>query len=256
MTLTARDIEALEHRAFNAWPARQSVISGGWLFRLTDGYTKRANSANALVAGASFAGVLAAAEAVYGRHGLPAVFRLSPLAPPEADRQLEAAGYRHFDPSIVLRMPLDGAPASCIRLGAPDGPVEITTKPSAAWLAGFATANEVSASRRRSHDGILESIAMPAAFATLRDRGEPIGFGLAVHERAAVGLFDIVVAPAHRGRGHGRALVAALVARGRQAGADHAYLQVRAENDGARRLYDRIGFREAYRYHYRIPGSS
>ncbi|CAH1660968.1 GCN5-related N-acetyltransferase [Hyphomicrobiales bacterium] len=255
MKPTSRDIEALEQRAFNAWPARQSVMSGGWLFRLADGYTKRANSANALVSGAAFDGVMAEAEAVYRRHGLPAVFRLSPLAPPEADRQLEAAGYLHFDPSLVLHMPLDAATANAAGFSTHDGPPQIDGRPTAAWLAGFAAANGVSASRRRSHDAIIESIAMPAAFATLRDRGEPVGFGLAVYERAAVGLFDIVIAPEHRGRGYGRALVAALMAWGRKAGADRAYLQVRAENDGARRLYDRIGFREAYRYHYRMPGS-
>ncbi|CAH1668086.1 GNAT family N-acetyltransferase [Chelatococcus asaccharovorans] len=254
MKLTLHDIEALEQRAFNAWPARQSLIVGGWLLRLTDGYTKRANSANALVAGAPFAGVLEEAEALYGRHGLPAIFRLSPLAPPEVDRQLDDAGYRYFDPSLVLQTDLVGG-TWIARHGCGDG-VAIDERPSDAWLAGFAAANGVASAQRQTHDSIIGSIAMPAAFATLHDHGEPIGFGLAVYERAAVGLFDIVVAPAHRGRGFGQRLVAALMAWGKNRGADRAYLQVRAENVGAQRLYDRLGFREAYRYHYRVPGST
>lgn len=255
MTPAIAEIQALEHRAFNAWPARKSVIVGGWLLRLTAGYTKRANSANALASGASFDGVLAEAEAVYGRHGLPTVFRLSPLAPPEADRQLEAAGYVHFDPSIVLQMPLEIPLPAPMHRDAGGHRVRIDERPSAAWLAGFATANRVAEAQRQTHDGIIAAIAMPAAFATVHQGGEPVGFGLAVHERQTVGLFDIVVAPAHRGHGYGRALVEALMAWGQRSGADRAYLQVRAENDGAQRLYARMGFREAYRYHYRVPGA-
>lgn len=104
-------VRALEERSFNAWPARQTVLHDGWLFRLSGGFTKRANSANALAPGATFDGQRAAAEAFYARHGLATVFRLSPLAPLHADRELEAAGYRRLDPSLVLRAPLHGAAA-------------------------------------------------------------------------------------------------------------------------------------------------
>jgi len=33
-------------------------------------------------------------------------------------------------------------------------------------------------------------------------------------------------------------------------------LQVDAANDGARRLYRRLGFRDAYPYHYRTPAAA
>jgi ribosomal protein S18 acetylase RimI-like enzyme len=95
---------------------------------------------------------------------------------------------------------------------------------------------------------------MPAAFATLRADGRAIGFGLAVCERGAVGLFDIVIAPSERCRGRGRALTSALLRWGRRTGAQTAYLQVREQNEVARKLYAGLGFQEAYRYHYRVPG--
>jgi len=41
-------VRGLEERAFNAWPALQTVLVDGWAFRWANGYTKRANSANAL----------------------------------------------------------------------------------------------------------------------------------------------------------------------------------------------------------------
>lgn len=238
-------IRALEERAFNAWPARQTVLRGGWIFRLSGGFTKRANSVNAVEPGASFEGVRAAAEALYRRHGLPAVFRLSPLAPPEADRELEAAGYALFDPTQVTRASLAGA------AGSPS--VDIASAPSTAWLDGFAAANGVDPRRREVHDGMVRSIAMRAAFATLRERGEAIGFGLAVLERGAVGFYDIVVDPSRRRHGHGRTLMRALLQWGGEEGAASAYLQVREQNEAARRLYAGLGFEDFYRYHYRVP---
>jgi GNAT superfamily N-acetyltransferase len=78
-----------------------------------------------------------------------------------------------------------------------------------------------------------------------------LGFGMAVLDREAVGLFDIVVQPRARGRGGGALLTRALMAWGRENGATSAYLQVVDANAVARRLYERMGFEDAYAYHYR-----
>lgn len=241
--MNAADLLALEERAMNAWPALHTVAIGGWLCRLSHGCTKRANSINALAPGLDFARVRRAAEALYADHGLPAIFRLSPLAPAACDRTLAAAGYLQLDPSVVMLAPIGGrtAPTS----------VEIAARPDDDWLAGIAAANGIAPALRPTHDLMVRSIVLPAAFATIRQAGEPVGFGLAVRERGMVGLFDIVVAPTARRRGHGRTIVQALMAWGHAAGATAAYLQVRGANDAALELYRRLGFRDAYRYHYR-----
>ena len=49
-------------------------------------------------------------------------------------------------------------------------------------------------------------------------------------------------------------LVQALLHWGMEAGATSAYLQVRAQNTPALRLYESMGFKTAYGYHYRVPG--
>ncbi|WP_284415618.1 GNAT family N-acetyltransferase [Acidovorax sp. SUPP3334] len=240
-------VRALEERAFNAWPARQTVLHQGWVFRLAGGFTKRANSVNALEACAPFTGVREAAEALYARHDLRPVFRISPLAGADAEAALAEAGYTVFEPTWVMQaaLPSKGAlPQPC---------VDLATTPSAEWLDGFAAANGVAAANHAIHHAMVQSIALPCAFATLHQGGQAVGFGLAVRERGAVGLFDIVVAPAHRGRGHGRALVRGLMEWGRAGGAETAYLQVREGNAVARGLYAALGFTDAYRYHYRVP---
>ncbi|MFN4120208.1 GNAT family N-acetyltransferase [Acidovorax sp.] len=241
-------IRALEERSFNAWPARQNVLHRGWVFRISGGYTKRANSVNAVVPGAPFDGVREAAAALYARHGLPTVFRISPLAPAEADQELAEAGYRHFDPSLVLHRPLAAG-----ALPPPSSGVIVTATPPDAWLSGFAAANGVAPHHRALHRSMLDAIAHPTAYALLHADGLAVGFGLAVLERGAVGLYDLAVAPEHRGSGRGQALVQALLHWAAQAGATSAYLQVRQQNAAALRLYDNLGFKPAYGYHYRVP---
>jgi len=251
------DILGLEERGFNAWPAPRNIYFGGWVFRLGGGYTKRANSANALggrhdlragsinawTPARGFREVMAEAERFYAANGQPTIFRLTPLAGPDAEPLLAAAGYERLDPSSVMTASLEAAQSA--------GEVRIESGPTPAWLNGVAAAQGVAPSHRLIHDRIVQAIAPPAGFATAFVGQTAAGFGLGVAERGAVGLFDIVVRAEFRGRGFGRALTRALMDWGRQAGAENAYLQVSATNPVARRLYESLGFRDAYPYHYR-----
>ena len=247
-------IRGLEERAFNAWPALQTVLVDGWVFRWADGYTKRANSANALASTGSFSQILKAAEQFYAQHGLPTVFRLSPLAGEVPDALLENAGYQHGDETIVLvtnLTPYEGAVSNFLAVDVSEM-VDIAPVPDSIWCNGFAEANNIPATRRVIHDRMLAALRFPAAFAVLRIGTTPVAYGRAVIERGMVGLFDIVTAPAMRRRGYGRQLVSALLAWGLVQGAYGAYLQVVATNIQALALYEQLGFREEYRYHYRI----
>src|SRR6185312_461408 len=105
---SANDIRALEARAFRAWPALETRTDGGWIQRLAGGYTKRANSINALEP----KGVLTdeaknGLEAPYRAAGLPPIWRLTPLAPAGTDDLLAGGGYRRIDESLVQRATLD-----------------------------------------------------------------------------------------------------------------------------------------------------
>jgi ribosomal-protein-alanine N-acetyltransferase len=53
---------------------------------------------------------------------------------------------------------------------------------------------------------------------------------------------NVAVLPQHRGRGMGTALLQHILEEGRRLGAKRATLEVRASNEGARRLYERLGF--------------
>jgi ribosomal-protein-alanine N-acetyltransferase len=53
---------------------------------------------------------------------------------------------------------------------------------------------------------------------------------------------NVAMRPKFRGRGFGTALLHHVLTEARTLGARRATLEVRASNDGARRLYDRLGF--------------
>jgi ribosomal-protein-alanine N-acetyltransferase len=58
---------------------------------------------------------------------------------------------------------------------------------------------------------------------------------------------NVAVLPELRGQGLGTTLVRHVLAEGRRLGATRATLEVRASNEGARRLYERLGFHVAAR---------
>ena len=89
---------------------------------------------------------------------------------------------------------------------------------------------------------MLKSIRGETLFGSHVEDGEPVACGMAVVEREVVGLFDIVVHPQRRRRGHGRALVEGLLERASAKGAGTAYLQVLGGNRAARDLYGELGF--------------
>ncbi len=107
---------------------------------------------------------------------------------------------------------------------------------------------------QKTHRRILESLAVPAAFAAARlDDGRlgALAYG-AVHD-GIVCVNSVVTDPAFRRQGLARRAVSGVLAwaQGR-CEATGACLAVVADNTPAIALYHSLGFRrEVYRYHYR-----
>ena len=247
----AASVQQTEQRGFNAWPAPRSAVVGDWLLRSASGYTKRANSANALQPGATLTRqLLQEIEAHYARQQLPCIFRLSPLADAGVDALLQARGYRRVDPSIVMQLSMpasdgDGQPNAGIRL-------QFASSLTDFWLDGHCATSARPPEQKHAHRMILQSIGMRCAYASLVQGGEVRAWGLAVLEREAVGLFEVLVHPAQRGQGLGRQMVQGLLHWAGQQGATHVDLQVQGDNIRARQLYASLGFAPVYGYHYRV----
>lgn len=239
------------HPRDKLWPLPispyKSLDVAGWRLRFSGGYTKRANSINALAPDAATdAGTVADLERACRERQLPAVWRLSPLAPPAIDGLLAARGYRAAERSLVQVAPL--TPAFALM---PD--VGIHATPTDAWIEAFAAYSPVRREHRDTMRRMLAAISPPVGFAFVEEAGRPMAVAIGVVQGDHMGLFDVLVMPHARRRGLARMVTESLYAWAWRHGARRAYLQVVATNAAAMALYAAQGFRTIYDYTYRIP---
>ena len=232
------------------WPPVDHVDLDGWTLGLSRGFTRRANSVVPRDAPPDVDRALDGVEAIYARHGLPAVVRVCSAARPDGlDDVLAARGYDRVAPTAVMVAALDPG----LRLPpVPEGlAVRVEDEPSSAWLAGWlevktATAGGVDLD---SAERILRG--SPAAYVSAADAE-----GLAAVVRVAfaagwAGISSLTVQPRARRRGLGRLLTLAALQHAAGRGAQAAFLQVEESNTPAVALYQGLGFVVADRYHYR-----
>jgi GNAT superfamily N-acetyltransferase len=228
-------------------PSQQSIYDG-WLLRYSPGKAKRARSVNAIGAGCiPLDAKLAAVGAFYRRVGLPCLYRITPFSQPaDLDRALDAAGYVAREETRVMwldAMAFERVAGSTV-----------VTLDSVATAEFAAVASVLRGSPPTEADAESQRItgcALPSHSLVARDGVAEIACGQIVIDGDCAGLFNMVTAVEHRGRGLATAIVAALLERGTQAGARIAYLQVDAANAPARHVYRKLGFRDRYVYWYR-----
>ncbi|HSU73980.1 MAG TPA: ribosomal protein S18-alanine N-acetyltransferase [Terrabacter sp.] len=93
------------------------------------------------------------------------------------------------------------------------------------------------------------------AYVVEEEAGHVLGYAGVDLGGEVADVMTMAVAPAARGRGLGRRLLDELVARAREDRAEHLMLEVRADNDVARNLYDSNGFEVlTVRRRYYQPG--
>lgn len=239
---------AIEEASLNAWPAVQQLVYDGWLLRFGGGYSRRANSVNPLYAGSvAVPEKIARCEQIYREQQLAPTFRITPfIQPADLEDALARRGYEKQSPTSVQTLDLTDFVVQ------PSDAIRQWTTPAEAWLAQYVRMNQVSAEKKPALRAILNHILSKACFALLLHRQRAAACGLGVVEGSFVGLFDIVTDPVQRGQGFGLKLLHHLLGWARQQEATTAYLQVVADNEPALRLYHKLGFREAYRYWYRV----
>jgi ribosomal protein S18 acetylase RimI-like enzyme len=240
-------IRAIEELSIHAWPALESVESDGWVLRFAQGYTRRANSVCPLERGTqTLDEKIGEAERLYRNRGLPCTFKMTSSSEPASlDAALVERGYVQEAPTSVQVATLASTANAAVR-------VDSSWRAAGTWRTAFHRIGDVPVERQALHDQILSRISLPIACASVV-RGEVIvACGLGVLEKDWLGVFDVVVDPAERRRGHGEQLVRGLLDWGCAMGARQAYLQVMLSNAPALALYGKLGFREAYPYWYRV----
>lgn len=242
-TLSRDDVLALDRLAAAAWAAPEQVNCHGWLMRFADGVTRRANSTAPfpLEGDVSLDEQIAATEAFYRAHDLPPRFQMTRAAAPEClDDELARRGYETEAPVDIMiadaeKLAAGAGPAISISETAPDGWWEL-------YMQGYGRDPRVIVAGARE---------LPLFASSSGDDGSIEAIGLGVMGGGWLAVFGMFTRPECRRKGLGAGLIRALAAFAVDRSGIGVYLQVEADNPNARRLYEDLGFRGVYGYHYR-----
>ncbi|MFJ3596149.1 MULTISPECIES: GNAT family N-acetyltransferase [unclassified Streptomyces] len=242
----AASFEELAAVTARAWQPVESEALGDWRLRAAGGFTRRANSVlplgdPGLPLGEAFGRV----RRWYGERDLPAYIQTATGAEGAQEvlcAELERHGWRR-EVSAEVRI---AALAPVGDREAEVSAVRLSREPDAAWLARY---------QRFSTPGphVLRVLGSGPSvwFASVPGSGDaPDAIGRCVVDGRWAGFMAVEVAPAQRRRGLATTVMTALARRAQDEGASAAWLQVEEDNEGARALYDGMGFTDHHRYHH------
>ncbi|MDR6725953.1 GNAT superfamily N-acetyltransferase [Paenibacillus amylolyticus] len=242
---THRHIEEL---TLNHWQPLSTSLYDGWVLRFAKGYTKRANSVQAIYPSTlDVHEKITACEQFYTSNQLSTIFKITPFVQPEElDQLLQDKGYVVIDRTLVQLRRLED-------LKAPEHlEVHINEQLTDEWLHHFCRFNAVNEECRETMTQMLSNVRAKTAFITLSVDGLVAACGLGVVEQGVIGLHDIITDTTYRNRGLAEQMILHLLHWGKSHGAVSSYLQVVEKNAPARRLYAKLGYTDAYTYWYRI----
>lgn len=249
--LPAELLSRVEDAGLNASAPPQQRWIDGWLVRFSAGKAKRARCINAVALGSlPVPRKLALCQQVFDDASLPLIVRITPMSVPRTlDAWLESKGLHRFDDTRVMVNPeLAGLAAEPLPEGVTLHRVGHT---AFAQIVGQLRGSPLS--HQQAHAQRLELSPVPFEGWVLRRAGESgvLACGQTVAEADMVGLYDVFTAHDERNSGWARLLCALLLHNAHRQRARVGYLQVDASNLAARSLYRRLGFDDAYAYHYR-----
>ncbi|MGA8045597.1 MAG: GNAT family N-acetyltransferase [Dermatophilaceae bacterium] len=248
-------VEDLERVMIGAWPPVERATLCQWVLRAGHGFTARSNSALAVGSpGRTLEEALSEVARWYELRSLPTLLTV-PVTDVEAlDRDAlvtvaRAAGWRSGEPVLVQT----AATAAVRRADAPDVAVEVREHMCDEWYAALATYRTAP---RAAAQAVLHG-SPDQRFALVRDAGgSVVAIGRLGVSDGWGGLGAMWVAPGHRRRGVGRALVRALADEASALGCVSLHLQVETVNSAARALYAQVGFSTHHAYAYLAPGAA
>ena len=237
-------VQSIEAAAAVAWPPKESLTLGSWELSAGDGFSRRRNSA--VPAGPLPENLERRFSDVgewYRVRGLPTLYRITPLCDTAVDDVLADRGLVLEAPTLVMSRSLV---ATDLVEGVAESPVVTDT-----WVETELAALGIDRSSIGPWLATIAAVPSPASFVVPVDGGESAGAGFGVVVDALLGVFEIVVRPEYRRRGHARRLMAALHQFGTRDGAQRAFLQVLEDDEPAIDLYRSLGYEVSHRYWYR-----
>lgn len=240
-------VSEIEAAAAVAWPPLESAAFGTWTLSAGDGFSRRRNSA--MPTGPLPPDIdrrLSDVASWYAVRGLPTLMRITPLCDPGLDDLLGDRGFSFEAPTLVLTRSLESADMVESAAGIVESPIA-----GDGWVETELDALGIDEPMVAPWLATITSVPSPARFVTPMDGVRPVGAGLGVVVGGHLGVFEVVVRPEYRRRGHAKQIMTALEAFGVMEGASRAFLQVLEGDDHVIDLYRSLGYELSHRYWYR-----
>ena len=225
------------------WPAFHEEWYGHWVFRSAGGMTRRNNSVTPM--GEPLTDLDVAidwAEAWFDDHGIPPIFRLTELAPPNLRKRLSERTYERTDTTLVMTRSTE--------VGHFDPNVLVSEEPTREWRDLLVADRPLASEFRASFDELLALAGLPSGFAELVVGGTTRAIGQVTMSASFAVIFNMKTDPAHRRSGYAARTLATLLAHASARGAKETMLQVQDDNHPAISLYSQAGFTTRYEYCY------
>lgn len=237
-------IRFFEEISSNAHVALNTMQYDGWIIRLANGYTNRANSVSVIYPSTISLDVkVPYCEEVYKKANLPCVFKLTE-DDKELNKYLEAHSYKVVTPTDVMILELKDIIFQ-------KGECVFSKEPTEEWLRAYFTFEGiVDITKQETFRLMLSKVLVDTLYCSVMKDGEVVACASAAMEQGYMLLQNVVVSPEYRGQGYGRVVCESLIAQAKESGAHHAYLQVVKENAVAVNMYLKLGYEKVYTYWY------
>ncbi|WP_182188388.1 GNAT family N-acetyltransferase [Pectinatus frisingensis] len=231
----------------NSVPASKTVLLDGWVMRLNNNYTYRANCVCPIryAKEVKIDDRIKICEKLFADNKLPSVFKVTPALQEGFDDILLSHDYHNVKTVQVMYRKLEYEKSnSCAGLSC-------MHRPDREWLNASVRLSGINLPELITvHCQNLKNIAIESIFVKVTVNGKIIGCGYGTVERGYVGIYDLHVDNDYRCRGIGSAICKAVFSYGMTQNAKSAYLIVHSKNENALSLYSHMGFAALYEYNF------
>jgi len=235
-------IGLIEHAGYLAWSPEETAGIDGWSLASNGGFTRRLNSATADGVADTSLETRDAINAWLADRCAPMTIRVTPLIDTDTVAECERTwGLESVDETFVMTRPLTS--------DSDTSGVEFVDAGDVSFVDELFALNGRTNSVRRQWQGIVERTGSSAT--GLRIPGDAVGF-VAVNDGIA-SLFSVAVRPSLRRQGVATRIMDAAFVWAVERNAEIMALQVLGTNEPARKLYQKLGFVDAYMYRYLQP---